>query len=81
MIDENKHIYKNYKIYLVIPNKKQVLKKVKKQEKKIAFLRYSIILYTANHTQILHLDAIYSSCKIAMLVRECYYNLVIILVY
>ena len=26
---ENKHIYKNYKIYLVVPNKKKVLDKVK----------------------------------------------------
>lgn len=25
MIDDNKHIYKNYKIYLVVPNKKKVL--------------------------------------------------------
>ena len=30
MIDDNKHIYKNYKIYLVVPNKKEVLDKVKK---------------------------------------------------
>ena len=29
MIDDNKHIYKNYKIYLVVPNKKKVLDKVK----------------------------------------------------
>jgi hypothetical protein len=29
MIDENKHIYKNYKIFLVVPNKKKVLDKVK----------------------------------------------------
>jgi hypothetical protein len=28
MIDDNKHIYKNYKIYLVVPNKKKVLDKV-----------------------------------------------------
>ena len=29
MIDENKHIYKKYKIFLVVPNKKKVLDKVK----------------------------------------------------
>jgi len=29
IIDDNKHIYKNYKIYLVVPNKKTVLDKVK----------------------------------------------------
>ena len=29
MIDDNKHIYKNYKIYLVVPDKKKVLDKVK----------------------------------------------------
>jgi len=29
MIDDNKHIYKHYKIYLVVPNKKKVLDKVK----------------------------------------------------
>jgi hypothetical protein len=29
MIDDNKHIYKNHKIYLVVPNKKKVLDKVK----------------------------------------------------
>ena len=29
MIDDNKHIYKNYKIYLVVPNKKKVVDKVK----------------------------------------------------
>uniref|UniRef100_A0A6C0H914 Helicase ATP-binding domain-containing protein n=1 Tax=viral metagenome TaxID=1070528 RepID=A0A6C0H914_9ZZZZ len=29
MATENKHIYKNYKIYLVVPNKKNVLDKVK----------------------------------------------------
>jgi len=28
MIDDNKHIYKNYKIYLLVPNKKKVLDKV-----------------------------------------------------
>jgi len=28
-IDDNKHIYKNYKIYLVVTNKKKVLDKVK----------------------------------------------------
>ena len=29
MIDDNKHIYKNYKIYLLVPNKKNILDKVK----------------------------------------------------
>jgi hypothetical protein len=33
MIDDNKHIYENYKIYIVVPNKKKVLDKVKKANK------------------------------------------------
>ena len=33
MIDDNKHIYKNYEIYLVVPNKKNVLDKVKTSNK------------------------------------------------
>ncbi len=33
MIDNNKHIYKNYKIYLVVPNKQKVLDKVKNANK------------------------------------------------
>ncbi len=28
MIDDNKHIYKNYKIFIVVPDKKKVLNKV-----------------------------------------------------
>ena len=33
IIDDNKHIYKNYEIYLVVPNKKNVLDKVKTSNK------------------------------------------------
>ncbi len=33
MIDNNKHIYKDYKIYLVVPNKQKVLEKVKTANK------------------------------------------------
>ena len=33
MADNNKHIYKNYKIYLVVPDRKIVLAKVKKAKK------------------------------------------------
>ena len=35
MATKNKHIYKNYKIYLVVPDKNQVLEKVKKANKMI----------------------------------------------
>ncbi len=33
VIDDNKHIYKNYKIFLVVPDKKKVLDKVKNANK------------------------------------------------
>lgn len=33
MIDDNKSIYKNYDIYLTVPNKKSVFKKIKKSSK------------------------------------------------
>jgi hypothetical protein len=33
MTDDNKHIYKNYKIYLLVPNKKKVLDKVRNANK------------------------------------------------
>jgi len=38
MIDNNKHIYKNYKIYLVVPNKKKVLDKVKSANKSSEYI-------------------------------------------
>ena len=56
VIDDNKHIYKNYKIYLVVPNKKKVLDKVKNAnvtsnyinfflKKKLAKARQASLLY------------------------------------
>lgn len=38
MIDDNKHIYSNYKIYLVVPNKKKVLDKVKQANKSSKYI-------------------------------------------
>jgi len=38
MIDDNKHIYENYKIYLVVPNKKKVLDKVKQANKSSKYI-------------------------------------------
>jgi len=38
MIDNNKYIYKNYKIYLVVPNKKKVLDKVKSANKSSEYI-------------------------------------------
>jgi len=38
MATKNKHIYKNYKIYLLIPNKKQVLDKVKNANKSSEYI-------------------------------------------
>jgi hypothetical protein len=38
MATENKHIYKNYKIYLVVPNKKKVLDKVKNSKESSKYI-------------------------------------------
>jgi site-specific DNA-methyltransferase (adenine-specific) len=38
MATKNKHIYKNYKIYLVVPNKKKVLDKVKNANKSSEYI-------------------------------------------
>ena len=38
MIDDNKYIYKNYKIYLLVPNKQKVLDKVKKANKSSKYI-------------------------------------------
>ena len=38
MATKNKHIYKNYKIYLVVPNKKKVLDKVKNSNKSSEYI-------------------------------------------
>jgi len=38
MATKNKHIYKQYKIYIVVPNKKQVLEKVKKANKSSEYI-------------------------------------------
>lgn len=38
MIDDNKHIYSNYEIYLVVPNKKKVLDKVKQANKSSKYI-------------------------------------------
>jgi hypothetical protein len=38
MSTKNKHIYKNYKIYLVVPNKKKVLDKVKNANKSSKYI-------------------------------------------
>ena len=38
MANKNKHIYKNYKIYLVVPNKITVLDKVKNTNKSSEYI-------------------------------------------
>ena len=38
MATKNNHIYENYKIYLVVPNKKKVLDKVKKANKSSKYI-------------------------------------------
>jgi len=38
MATKNKHVYENYKIYLVVPNKKKVLEKVKKANKSSEYI-------------------------------------------
>jgi hypothetical protein len=43
MIDNNRYIYKNYKIFLVVPNKKRVIEKVKKANKSSDYITKYII--------------------------------------
>lgn len=43
MATKNKHIYKNYKIYLIVPNKKKVLDKVKNANKSSHYITEHII--------------------------------------
>ena len=38
MANKNKHIYKNYEIYLVVPNKLKILDKVKKANKSSEYI-------------------------------------------
>ena len=38
VIDDNKHIYKKHKIYLVVPNKKKVLNKIKRANKSSKYI-------------------------------------------
>lgn len=43
MATENKHIYKNYKIYLLVPNKKQLLEKAKNAKETSKYITKHII--------------------------------------
>jgi len=43
MASKNKHIYKNYKIYLVVPNKRKVLDKVKNANKSSEYITEHMI--------------------------------------
>ena len=43
MIDNNKHIYKNFKIFLLVPNKKKLLKKLKNANKSSEYITKYIV--------------------------------------